>query len=139
MKLCEQPEWYDKFIALIEFCWEHHGPCQHLHSKCWYDADGVWLITVAPVFQEVLGGEDDGKKVWTGFIFHSDAFCKADGVSVESFAAGSVCSQCSPHPRLMFRGEYRGHRFYLQVFLEPPRDVEVVEVIDTIRCEVRPK
>lgn len=140
MTLDNAPNWYGRFIALIESCWEHHGPCLHLHSKCVFDADtGEWLVTVAPVFQEVLGGAADGQKVWTGFVFHSDLFCKSDGVSVENFAASSVCSQCSPQPRLMFRGEYQGHRVYLQVLLEPLGDAEVVEVIDTLRCEVRPK
>jgi hypothetical protein len=107
---------------------------------CRFDSDRKeWLITVAPVFQEVLGGEDDGKKVWTGFIFHGDLFCKADGVYVKHFAASSLCNLCSRHPRLMFRGKYRGHKIYLQVFLEPPDDTEAVEIVDTIKSEVREK
>ena len=111
MILHNSPKWYKKFISLIESCWEHHGPCMHLHSRCAYDTEGgEWCITVAPVFQEVLGGENDGKKVWTGFIFHNDIFFKADGVFVERFAASSLCHQCSPKPRLMFRGKYRGHK-----------------------------
>ena len=65
--------WFARFTRLIEKCWAHHGPCVNLHVASAFDTDRrEWLIVVAPVFQEVLGGEDDGKTVWTGFVFHAD-------------------------------------------------------------------
>ena len=33
--------------------------------------NGLWLFRAAPVFQEIFGGKDDGKTVWTGFEFHT--------------------------------------------------------------------
>ena len=65
--------WFDRFIRLIEWSWRHHGPCSNLHVSCAFDNDsGEWVIVAAPVYQEVLGGEDDGKTVWTGFVFEAD-------------------------------------------------------------------
>jgi hypothetical protein len=134
------PKWYDSFINLVESCWDHHGPCRHLCSKVERDHEtGRYHIVIAPVFQEVLGGEDDGKKVWTGFIFQSDKFYKADGVYIEHFAASSCCAECSPTPRLLFFGKYKGHPFFLQLLLEPPADGALVEVIDTINKKILDK
>ena len=87
------------------------------------------------MFQEVLGGEDDGKTVWTGFVFHTEKLLRA--MMVESISAASVCNECNPTPALVIRGRYRGHRLCLKVCLEPVPGSPVVEIIDTLRFEIR--
>jgi hypothetical protein len=132
----KRPPWFDRFHRLIKKSWAHHGPCRNLHVSCAIDHDsGEWLIVAAPVFQEVLGGEDDGKTVWTGFVFQADKLLR--GMALESIRAASVCQQCSPTPALVIRGRYRGHRVHLKVLLEPIPGSAVVELIDTISFEIR--
>jgi hypothetical protein len=132
----ERPSWFDRLARLIKRSWAHHGPCSNLHISAALDNDsGEWLILAAPVFQEVLGGEDDGKTVWTGFVFQTDKLLR--GIAVESISAASVCNECSPTPTLVIRGRYRRHRVCLKVLLEPVPGSPVVEVIDTLKCEIK--
>jgi len=58
----KRPPWFDRFARLIERLWEHHG-CASLNVTSAFDTESrEWMIVAAPVFQEVLGGEDDGKR-----------------------------------------------------------------------------
>jgi len=133
----KRPKWHNKFCSLVESCWQSHGPSAHITFKWAYDDESkTWMILAAPVFQEVLGGEDDGKKVWTGFVFHSDKFQAEEGVYLSHFAAGSVCNECSPVPRMMLVGKFFGRNFYLQVYLEPVPESPVIEIIDTINQKI---
>ena len=132
----KRPSWFNRFTRLIEWSWAHHGPCRNLHVSSAYDTDiGEWQIIAAPVFQEVLGGEDDGKTVWTGFVFHTEKLLRA--MVVDSISADSVCNECNPTPALVIRGRYRGHRVCLEVLLEPIPGSPVVELIDTLKHEIR--
>ena len=96
---------------------------------------GEWLIVAAPVFQEVLGGEDDGKKVWTGFVFHAGTLLRA--LTDIRLTAASYCTQSNPTPQVTIQGKYRGHRVSLKVLMEPLASQPVVEIIDTIKFEIR--
>jgi hypothetical protein len=69
-------------------------------------------------------------------VFHSDRFVAEEDVYVQHFAASSVCNECSPVPRMMFVGKYRGKKFYLQVYLEPIPESPVVEIIDTLNAKI---
>lgn len=132
----KRPPWLPRLTRLIKKSWASHGPSSGPHLSSAFNTDsGEWLIVAAPVFQEVLGGEDDGKTVWTGFVFDTEKLLRA--MTVESISAGSVCNECSPTPTLVIRGRYRGHRVSLKVLLEPVPGSPVVEVIDTLRCEIR--
>ena len=42
-------------------------------------------------------------------------------------------------PTVTFKGRYRGHRVSVQILLEPNPGSATVEIIDTIRCEIRAK
>jgi len=132
----KRPPWFDRLARLIEKSWQHHGPCGSLHVSCVFNSDsGEWLIVAAPVFQEVLGGEDDGKIVWTGFVFQADKLLRA--MAVETISAASVCNECSPTPTVVICGRYRGNRVNLKVLLEPIPGSPVAEIIDTLRFEIR--
>jgi hypothetical protein len=134
----KRPPWFDRFSRLIERSWTHHGPCRNLHLSCAFDTESrEWLIVAAPVFQDVLGGEEDGKTVWTGFVFHTEKLMRA--MTVCEISARSCCPECNPTPAITIRGRYRGHRVCLQALLEPPPGSPVVEVIDTLKHEIRSK
>jgi len=131
-----RPPWIDRFTRLINRSWASHGPCGGCHVSAVFNTDNSeWVIVAAPVFQEVLGGEDDGKTVWTGFVFQAERLLRA--MTVKSISAASVCNECNPTPSLVIRGRYRGHRVRLKVLLEPIPGSPVAEIIDTLRFEIR--
>lgn len=132
----KRPPRFDRLTRLIEKCWEHHGPCAHLHVTSAFDTNShEWLIVAAPVFQEVLGGEDDGKTLWTSFVFQTEKLLGA--MTEVRISAGSFCIHCNPVPTVTFKGRYRGHRANVQIILEPTPGSAPVEIIDTLRCEIR--
>jgi hypothetical protein len=132
------PRWVQKIIYLVHKNWNYHAPCLNINSRASFDkVQKVWQIEAAPVYQEVFGGNEDGKKVWAGFIFDIGDFSKENGVWVQEFAVASYCNECNEHPKLMIKGKYKGHRFLLNVFLEPVPTTKIAEIIDVIRHEIR--
>ena len=126
------------FKQAVERRWEHHAICHHLLWSINERDDGVWQIEVAPVYQEVLGGEDDGKKVWTGFEFDLTGLFGEPGVFALEFGAVSYCIECNnATPIIAVRGRYQGVPFVMKLHLEPIPDSDPVEIIDTIKNEVR--
>lgn len=58
-------------------------------------------------------------------------------MAVESISAASVCNECNPTPAVTIRGRFRGHRVSLTVMLEPVPGSAAMEIIDTLRFEIR--
>ena len=136
----DTPKWVKRLGVVIEKYWKHHGPCQSLNFHIEYSEEyKTWNFSVAPVFQEVFGGEDDGKKVWTGFLFEAGKFTRATSIEVQDWAIASACEHCSPYPKLMMKAKYRGHRVLIQIVMEPPTDTDAIEVVDVVSHEIRRK
>lgn len=100
------------------------------------DDDG-WQIEAAPAFQEVVGGDQDGSKVWAGFRYDLSGFLAERGVLIESIMAMSYCVECAETPHFLITGSYFGESFRLKLHLEPIPATVPVEVIDTIRQQLR--
>lgn len=133
------PKWIKQFYQAIYDNWQHHAPCDHVNTKAeWCEDTKCWHIHAAPVWQEILGGEDDGKRVWAGFLFEFGNFSRVDGMWIQRQAFSSVCNECTPYPKTICKGRFKGHRFYFHLLLEPPAEMESVEVLDIIKQEVRP-
>ena len=137
----QKPNWLDRLTRNIKRCWVNHGPTTGNPSiQTSFDSESEeWQIVVAPVFQEVYGGNGDGKKVWTAFSFQVDRLMRTPGMVVEWITAATVCTHCTPEPMLAFKGKYRGHPIILEILLEPPAESPIMEILDTIRCQVRAK
>lgn len=134
----QPPKWVSQVANLVTKHWTHHGQCNHVNITSVFDKeDGCWHVYFAPVLQEIYGGEKDGKKVWTGFQFEASDFLKRTGVYVEDFAVISHCEGCQAIPQFIAKGKFKGHRFFLHVFLEPASDAKAVEVIDILKEEIR--
>jgi len=126
----------DAFKQTVERHWRYHAPCETVLWKVLEDDDG-WQIEAAPVFQEVVGGDQDGSKVWAGFRFDVSGLLAERGVLVESVLAVSYCTQCNETPYMGVRGTYYGRSFSLRIHLEPIPGSEPVEIIDTLKHQVR--
>lgn len=126
----------EEFKRVVERHWRHHAPCQHLNWSMQESEEG-WQIAVAPVYQEVVGGPQDGEKVWAGFRFDLSGFLGERGVLVENVAAASYCTQCVETPYVGIKGTYYAQAFDLRVHLEPVPGSAPVEVIDTLAGTVR--
>lgn len=99
--------------------------------------DQVWQIGAAPVFQEVYGGTDDGKRVWSAFEFDIAGFLVEPDVEVDECGAMSFQESTDTRPFIGFVGSYKGQPFVFQLNLEPIPDTEPLEIIDTLKNEVR--
>lgn len=125
-----------EFKQAIERHWRYHAPCRTLMWNV-QEADDGWQIEVAPIFQEVVGGDQDGSRVWAGFRFNASALMAERGFLVESILASSYCIECSETPYIGIKGSYFGESFRLKLHLEPIPNSEPVEIIDTIKQQVR--
>ena len=130
----------DGFRQAVEKHWHHRFICNHIHWSCRQlpDEQG-YFIEVAPVIQEVYGGENDGGKTWTAFVFDLHGFLNESGVIVEKAFSTSHHLENNTVPYLGVEGTYRNVPFIMQLLLEPIPDSKPVEIIDTLNEELRDK
>jgi len=125
------------FKTIVEKHWNYHRPsCRH---RLWTERveSDVMQFEVAPVFQEVLGGGEDGMRVWTAYSMHLSALFSEPGLDVTELGFRTYCIECTPTPFFGVRGKYKGRPFVLMIHLEPIPDSETVEIIDSIKNETR--
>jgi hypothetical protein len=135
----DRPRWVQKLFTLIEKHWRHHGPCNSIRLEAHYSSDSMaWEVEAAPAFQEIFGGEQDGQRVWTGFVFEAGEFSKETGLWLQDFAVASQCAACCPRPKMMMKGKFRGHNVFVTIRLEPEKGTPATELLDTITKMVRP-
>ena len=92
---------------------------------------------VAPIFQEILGGDQDGMQVWSGYEMNLTDFFAVPGIEVTEIGFKSLCVECALNPFIGIRGEYKNGPFILTIYLQPIADTEPVEIIDTIKNQTR--
>lgn len=128
----------ESFQQAVRKNWQYHSPCEQLCWRSRLDDDGTQRIDVTPVFQEIYGGEDDGKRVWSGFEFHTHGFSTEPGMEFLDFGAMSMSADQEPIPFIGISGRYFGESFNLRIGLEPLPDSRPQEVVDTVRQVIRP-
>lgn len=127
------------FEEAVRSHWNYHALSEQVCWKAEQDERGVWQCEITPVMQEIFAiGEDDGKRVWSGFDFHLSGFSHEPGVEMLDFGASSRCEDDTPIPFLGVEGKYFGEPFVLRVGLEPLPNSETREVVDVVRQVVRP-
>lgn len=126
------------FQEAVRSHWNYHALSEKVCWKAEQDETGVWQCEITPVMQEILGGEDDGKRVWSGFEFHLSGFGHEPGVELLDYGAASRCDDDTPIPFLGIEGKYFGEPFVLRVGLEPLPNSEAKEIVDVVRQVVRP-
>ena len=124
------------FQTVVERHWDYHRPCRHRLWSSGSVGDAMQL-EVAPIFQEVLGGDQDGLRVWTAYSMRLSDLFSEPGIEVTEFGFRTYCVECNPTPMFGVRGKYKGHPFVMMIYLEPIPQSKTVEVIDTLGDEVR--
>jgi hypothetical protein len=125
------------FKTVVDRHWQHHGRCEHQYWSFFQRDDGAWQIEIAPIYQEILGGKNDGMKVWTGFEINLSDFLAEPGFDGIEFGAVSFCIECNAAPMICIRGKFQGQPFVMKLSLEPDPDSDPLEIIDTLKQEVR--
>ena len=91
----------------------------------------------APVFQEVLGGDQDGLRVWSAYSMRLSDLFSEPGIEITEFGFRTYCVECNKTHFVGVRGKYKGQPFVLMIHLEPIPGSQTVEVIDSIMNETR--
>jgi hypothetical protein len=122
----------------IQRHWCHHAPCNSFSVEVTYRPDRAdWNILIAPAFQEVVGGSEDGKLIWAGFDLDIWSLLDEPEFEVDAMGMASYCVQCSPLPFVGFKGRFKGKPCFLRISLEPIPDSQALELVDTVRNQVR--
>ena len=95
------PPWFHRIRLALEEGWQHHGICEHISLTSTFHDDPS-----APVFQEIFGGAEDGKKVWTPFVFDATdlvvpGLFTVPGLKIEKMAVLTSCPECQHGPKLV--------------------------------------
>lgn len=128
----------DAFQEVVRMQWNYHALSEQVCWSSHLDEEGIWQCEITAVMQEIFAGEEDGKKVWSGFDFHLSGLFHAPGVEVLDFGAASRCNDDAPIPFVGIKGRYFGEPFVLKIGLEPLPDADIREFVDTVRKVVRP-
>lgn len=123
--------------TLVEKHWTYHAPCHHLNWKVERVGEDLMQLDAAPVYQDILGGSQDGLKVWSGFSMHLSKLFAEPDVEVTEHGFMTYCIECTPTPFFGVNGKYKGRGFLLKLYLEPIPASETVEIIDTLKNETR--
>jgi len=121
-------KWIEELLETIANCWEWHSPALQIGFRyAQPDQDDNYLeVWAYPAVQEIVGGEDDGETVWSGFNFDVLEFLN----DFEPEAV-SISTRQHVHPSEMtFEGKFRGQGVFLHLCLEPPEDAEATEIVD---------
>lgn len=140
----QRPPWFHRIHQAITDGWQHHGPCSQISLTSAFDEDRLlWRLFASPVHQEVFGGEEDGRTVWTPFTFDFTdivlgGLFAVPGLVIERMTVASHNQSECGCPVLVLKGSCDGEKLVLHVWLDPIPGSEAAEVIDTIHEVIRP-
>jgi len=129
----------DDLRRAIQRHWTQHAPCNSISVEVTYRQDRAdWHVLIAPAFQEVVGGAQDGTLIWAGFDIDITGLLDEPEFEVDAMGMASYCIQHNPTPFVGFKGRFKGRPFFLRISLEPIPDSKPLEIVDTVRNQVRP-
>ena len=118
--------------------WMYHQLCNSMNWSVIQRRESVTTIEIAPPFQIVYGGAEDGKIVWSPFEFDVFGFLGEEGFDdIEKCGVVSFSENDLHGPFVEIVGSFRGRRFAIRIHLEPQPETDVREVVDRIKNEVR--
>jgi hypothetical protein len=120
--------WLRSLLTAISDCWECHALSLHVgfQYRRPEDKDDCWEVWAYPAVQEIVGGENDGETVWSGFNF--DLSQLLETLQTEHIG---ISTRMHPHPpEVTLEGGFQGKAVLLHLCLEPPEDAETTEILD---------
>lgn len=117
------------FRELIAKHWQYHRPCRDRLYRSSKISPDVTQVEFSPIYQEVLGGNADGLRFWSGYSVNLTDFFAEPEVEVSEFGFSSYCSECAMIPFVGIRGTYKQEKFVAMIYLEPSA-VEPIELIN---------
>ncbi|MEI8270745.1 MAG: hypothetical protein WCG45_05225 [bacterium] len=134
------PNWIFSLKKQILKSWEHHSLCESVNFVTnWDKRHSCWSIEAEPVMQEIIGGKEDGEKVWSGFVFDFLKFSSSDEIYINKcFVKSAITSfqddLCTEpeefSPCFMIKGKFKENKFLLSILLEPSENSEIKESIN---------
>ena|SRR6267378_1139137 len=120
--------WLRNLLEVISACWECHALSLHVgfQYRKPEDKDDCWEVWAYPAIQEIVGGENDGETVWSGFNFNLSQLLE----ELEADNLGISTRMHTHPPEVTLEGQFRGKAIFLHLCLEPPEDAEATEILD---------
>jgi hypothetical protein len=129
----------EAFRDAIRPHWMYHQPCNTMNWSVNQRPDSITTVEIAPPFQSVFGGAEDGKVVWSPFTFDIFGFLGEEGIDdIEKCGVVTFSAQDDHGPYVEIVGSFRARRFALRIHLEPQPETKPMEIVDRIKNEVRP-
>ena len=116
------------FHELVQSNWQYTQPGNRTYWRC-TNAAGAWKAVIAPVFQEVYGGPDDGTVTWAEAEYLLSLFGEERGIEITD---ARVFSQGGKErlPVIKVSGMFFGVLFELEIYLQPISGSSVCELVD---------
>ena len=117
-----------RFQEMVESKWHYMKPGNRTHWRC-TNVAGLWKAVIAPVFQEVYGGPDDGTVTWAKAEYALSFFDAEHGIEI---TVARVISQGGkePLPVIEVSGSCFSVLFELDIYLQPISGTSVRELVD---------
>ena len=127
----------EAFQRTVRSQWNYHSPCDQVAWQSELLENGTCRFDIAPVYQELWGGENDGKRVWTALDYDLAGLSREPGIEFDGFGGASKWEGHTKTAFLGISGNYFGEPFVLRIHLEPFPGSPTREVVDVLRHEIR--
>jgi hypothetical protein len=124
-----------RFQEMVESKWHYMKPANRTYWRC-TNAAGVWKAVIAPVFQEVYGGSDDGTVTWAKAEYALSFFVAQHGIEITDAMIISQGGTASL-PVVEISGSYFSVPFELHIYLQPISDSSVREIVDLHKKQLK--
>lgn len=75
---------------------------------------GIYFVSIAPLQQEVYGGQKDGKTEWCRFVFDIGLFVRQSGIKLHNYAVATPC-KIHDAPRALMQFKWKNKKLTVQV------------------------
>lgn len=116
------------FHDVVQSNWLYMQPGIRTYWRC-TNAAGVWKAVIAPVFQEVYGGPDDGTVTSAEAEYLLSTFGEEYGIEITDARVFSR-GEKERLPVIEVSGRYFGVLFELDIYLQPISGSSVCELVD---------
>ena len=95
----------DELRRVVERHWEHYSECASVHWSA-VESDGGLNCEASPILQEIVGGPEDGSRIWSAFEFDLTAFLAEPNLDVEEITIESLMVAFIRRPGVSIRGHF---------------------------------